>query len=51
MKLRKIVTATLLTAVLSAGAPATFAGEISNMPAEAIQAAVVPELGQAQDQV
>ena len=51
MKLSKILTATALAAVFGGGAAPTFAGEISNMPAKAIQAAVVPAPGQAQDQL
>jgi hypothetical protein len=42
MKLSKILTAAALAAVLGGGAAPTFAGEISNMLAKAIQAAVVP---------
>jgi hypothetical protein len=51
MKLSKIVTGAALAAVLGAAAAPAFAGEMSNMPAKAIQAAVVPPFGQAQDQL
>jgi hypothetical protein len=51
MKLSKIVTGAALAAVLGAGAAPAFAGEMSNMPPAAIQAAVVPTSGQAQDQL
>jgi hypothetical protein len=49
MKLSKIVTGAALAAVLGAGAAPAFAGEMSKMPAPAIQAVVVPTPGQAQD--
>src|SRR6266851_5903366 len=49
MKLSKILTAAALAAMLGGGAAPAFAGEMSNMPAKAIQAAVVPAPGQAQD--
>jgi hypothetical protein len=48
MKLSKVATAAALAAALGAGAAPAFAGEMSNMPTAAIQAAVVPTLGQAQ---
>jgi len=51
MKLSKIITGVALAAVLGAAAAPAFAGEMSNMPAKAIQAAVVPPPGQAQDQL
>jgi hypothetical protein len=51
MKLSKILTAAALAAVLGGGAAPAFAGEMSNMPAKAIQAVVVPAPGQAQDQL
>jgi hypothetical protein len=51
MKLSKIITGAALAAVLGAAPGVAFAGEMSNMPAKAIQAAVVPPLGQAQDQL
>ena len=51
MKLSKIATAAALAAVLGAGAAPAFAGEMSKMPAAAIRAAVVPTLGQVQDQL
>jgi hypothetical protein len=51
MKLSKIVTGAALAAALGAAAAPASAGEMSNMPAKAIQAAVVPPLDQAQDQL
>jgi len=51
MKLSKVATAAALAAVLGAGAAPAFAGEMSNMPTAAIQAAIVPSLGQAQDRL
>src|SRR5258707_10723640 len=51
MKLSKILTTAALAAVLGGGAAPAFAGEMSNMPAKAIQAVVVPAPGQAQDQL
>src|SRR5438876_162629 len=51
MKLSKILTGAALAAVLGGGAAPALAGEMSNMPAKAIQAAVVPASGQAQDQL
>jgi hypothetical protein len=51
MKLSKVITGAALAAVLGAAAAPAFAGEMSTMPAKAIQAAVVPPLGQAQDQL
>jgi hypothetical protein len=47
MKLSKVAKAAALAAVLGAGAAPAFAGEMSNMPTAAIQAAIVPTLGQA----
>jgi hypothetical protein len=51
VQLPKIVTGAVLVAMLGAGAAPTFAGEVSKMPAAAIQATVVPTPGQAQDQL
>jgi hypothetical protein len=49
MKLSKILIAAAVAVVFGGGAAPAFAGEMSNMPAKAIQAAVVPAPGQAQD--
>ena len=51
MKLSKVATAAALAAALGAGAAPAFAEKMSNMPAAAIQAAVVSTLGQAQNQL
>jgi hypothetical protein len=51
MKLSKIVIGAGLAALLTVGAAPAFAGEVSKMPAAAIQATVVPTPGQAQDQL
>jgi hypothetical protein len=51
MKLSKILIAAALAAMLGGGAAPAFAGEMSNMPAKAIRAAVVPAPGQARDQL
>jgi thioredoxin-like negative regulator of GroEL len=51
MKPSKIIIGVALAAVLGAAPAPAFAGELSNMPAKAIQAAIVPAPGQAQDQL